>query len=469
MMTYHTGLQIVNHTPFKIVAGSISYLTNEVEKTGFNGSILWEEKQDGNTVTCSGPLDIAPNSWMDRYVELYAHSGTILLPVTLTLENGQEFTFTINQKYACQEVDKPQSVAVTDKTPPPYEGAIGVTFTTRRDAEIQKTYNYGLVMATIIDQQTTARWMTDNRALDPYKINQITLPGTHDTGTWSESGNPQCQSMDLRHQLNAGIRFLDIRVELLSNIGDEDMRIYHGVMPTDYYLEKDIISACEAFLASNPDETVVMMVSRNTHFLDSIADWTWDQILKLLGGTPVDDQYFSHLMAKILAGHTKILTGSAIPTVSDARGHIVLVTRYHQGPGIALPVKQWPDDTTGRIQLPGVDVEIQDMYKFGGLVNNPGKVDNKWKVVEPHLDAARRVGNNDPSTWYINFTSGSGFPGNFNPDDMAKGIGHQNGINARLADYLGKHPKGYYGTVMMDYPEFPPPGDLIEKLIKSNP
>jgi len=464
-MTFHTGLQIVNHTPFKIVSGSISYLQKEVEHTGFNGDISWEVKEAEGTVTCQGPLDIAPNAWFDRHVELYAHSGTIMLPVTLTLENGQTFSFTINQKYAYQDVDTPISVAVTDKTPPPYEGAIGVTFTTRRDAEIEKTYNYGMVMVSIVDQQTTARWMTDNKRLDPYGINQITLPGTHDTGTWSESGNAQCQSMDLRHQLNAGIRFLDIRVEQLSNFGDEDMRIYHGIAETDYYLEKDVIRICEAFLAQNPEETIVMMVSRNTHFLDSVVDWTHDQIIKLLGGTPVDDQYFHRLMANIIARHPKISTGTAIPTVKDARGHIVLVTRYHQGPGIALPVKQWPDDTTGTIQLPGVAVEIQDMYKFGGAVN-AGKVDNKWAVVEPHLDAARQLGNNDPSKWYINFTSGSGNPGIFDPDDMAKGA---DGINAKLDAYLAKHPKGYFGTVVMDFPEFPPPGDLIEKLIRSNP
>lgn len=468
-MTYHTGLQIVNRTPFRIVAGSISYQTNEVEGVGFDGSFNWTQTQDGDTITCAGPLDIAPGAWVDRYVELYAHSGTILLPVTLTLENGQTFAFTINQKWAYDDVDQPQAVAVTDTTPPPYEGAIGVTYTTRRDAAIEKVYNYGMVIATIIDQRATARWMTDNTGLDPFKINQITLPGTHDTGTWSESGNAQCQTMDLRHQLNAGIRFLDIRVELLSNLGDEDMRIYHGLASTDYFLEKDVIPACEAFLAQNPEETIVMMVSRNTHFLDSMVDWTLEQIIKLLGGTPVDDAYFKLVMASILARHPKFLIGSTIPTVEDARGHIVLVTRYHQGPGIALPVKLWPDDATGAIQLPGVAVEIQDMYKFGGAVDNAGKVDNKWKMVEPHLNDARAVGNNDPSKWYINFTSGSGNPGIFDPDDMAKGVGQKNGINARLADYLGQHPSGYYGTVVMDFPEFPPPGDLIEKLIKSNP
>lgn len=468
-MTFHTGLQIVNHTPFRIVAGSISYVHKEVEQTGFNGDISWEIDQVDDVVTCWGPLDIAPNAWFDRYVELYAHSGTILLPVTLTLENGQAFSFTINQKYAYYDVDTPLSVAVTDTSPPPYEGAIGVTFTTRRDAEIQKTYNYGMVMVSIIDQQATARWMTDNPGLDPYKINQITLPGTHDTGTWSEDGNAQCQSMDLRHQLNAGIRFLDVRVELLSDIGGQDMRIYHGLAPTDYYLERDIIPTCEAFLEQNPDETIVMMVSRNTHFLDSILDLTWDAIVKLLGGTPVDDQVFTTLMAGILARHSKISTGSTIPTVKDARSKIILVTRYHQGPGIALPVKQWPDDASGTIQLPGVAVEIQDMYKFGGPLDKAGKVDNKWKMVEPCLDAARAVGNNDPSKWFINFTSGSGDPGIFNPDDMAKGVGGNDGINARLVDYLGKHPKGYYGTVMMDFPEFPPPGDLIERLIRTNP
>jgi hypothetical protein len=69
--------------------------------------------------------------------------------------------------------------------------------------------------------------------------------------------------------------------------------------------------------------------------------------------------------------------------------------------------------------------------------------------------------------WCLNFSSASG--GAF-PSHFAKGSAGEDGVNQRMLDFLSDKTATGFGTLMMDYPEYPPPRcSLIDKLASLNP
>ena len=67
-------------------------------------------------------------------------------------------------------------------------------------------------------------------------LSQINIPGTHDSGTskspfWSQF-SARCQSLTLKAQLDAGIRFFDFRIRYEGGFKDkyerEDLVVFHG-------------------------------------------------------------------------------------------------------------------------------------------------------------------------------------------------------------------------------------------------
>ena len=58
---------------------------------------------------------------------------------------------------------------------------------------------------------------------DP-KLGDLTIPGTHNTGTWDATRDSKCQSLNIRQQLEYGIRFFDLRLA----VSGDDLRIWHG-------------------------------------------------------------------------------------------------------------------------------------------------------------------------------------------------------------------------------------------------
>lgn len=55
-------------------------------------------------------------------------------------------------------------------------------------------------------------WMAQLSVSATASLADITIPGTHDTGTWNGNSNDQCQTMDFQNQLDAGIRWFDLRL-----------------------------------------------------------------------------------------------------------------------------------------------------------------------------------------------------------------------------------------------------------------
>lgn len=147
-------------------------------------------------------------------------------------------------------------------------------------------------------------------------LDELSIPGTHDSGTCSVDNDPEpqlsqakCQQDYIPTQLLEGIRYFDIRL----GKGD-DPGIDHGIC---YLLKKDghfmhlsdVIGYFKTFLNENPTEALVMLVSR--------------------GNGEATDESVTTAFAKVMDENPDLFyTSSRVPTLNEVRGKIVLLRRF---------------------------------------------------------------------------------------------------------------------------------------------
>ena len=162
-------------------------------------------------------------------------------------------------------------------------------------------------------------WMS--RLPDEKLISEVVLPGTHYSATQyvQLAFFSKCQSLSIKEQLEAGFRYLDIR---LGPDGDR-LKLLHGFTSctTDVwpwsgtlYLD-DVLEDCYSFLKAHPTETVLFSV-KYEH-----------------GDEPVSR--FQELFDTYIGKDRDMwLMTSQIPTVSEARGKILLLRRFGDEAGL---------------------------------------------------------------------------------------------------------------------------------------
>eukprot|EP00092_Neocalanus_flemingeri_P051272 GFUD01059588.1.p1 GENE.GFUD01059588.1~~GFUD01059588.1.p1 ORF type:complete len:593 (+),score=61.44 GFUD01059588.1:101-1879(+) len=87
------------------------------------------------------------------------------------------------------------------------------------------------------------------------RLHELSIPGTHDTMSWKGPGQTiwsYTQSLTLKDQLEMGVRFLDIRL----NIRGGELGCYHDYVYCDNNL-RNVMSDIYKFLLANPTETVI--------------------------------------------------------------------------------------------------------------------------------------------------------------------------------------------------------------------
>lgn len=255
-------------------------------------------------------------------------------------------------------------------------------------------------------------WMTPLNGSLP--LSQFSIPGTHDSGARFEpvSGTAKCQNLTIAEQLNAGIRFLDIRCRHIDNA----FTIHHGQVYQNINFA-DVLNSTIGFLNANPGETVIMSVkeehtpSNNNRSFEATFD------------------------SYVAQAPSKWLLGSATPTLDSARGKIVLFRRFGaSSTPKGIDASNFPDNTTFST---GGRLRVQDRYNVS---NN----DDKWNAIQAVLNEARYGG---PNTLYVNFSSGvsSGIFG------IPNITGVSNNINPRLTTFFNSNPSGRFGSILMDF------------------
>ncbi|MWB94358.1 phosphatidylinositol-specific phospholipase C domain-containing protein [Flavobacterium sp. GA093] len=279
----------------------------------------------------------------------------------------------------------------------------------------------------------TQNWMSYLE--DSKSLNDLTIPGTHDTCTYNESNLAQCQTMNLETQFKNGIRFWDIRLK----VKDGKMDAYHGIVSLGFTFD-DILRTSTILLQQFPSECIVMSISHEKN-KDNVElyEKLWPVIKDL-------DYWYKE---------------DRIPKLGEVRGKIIFMRRFI-APLSNFPIginiyDNWPDDKTAEWESSaGIKFCVQD--KFGGHLSV--KLKNKFENhVKPVLDKAK----NNENRLYMNFTSGTLDGGGsvfFPPKTLAKET------NRLLLDYLGGKGKARFGIIPMDFPESE--SGLIRKLIGCN-
>ena len=255
-------------------------------------------------------------------------------------------------------------------------------------------------------------WMTSLNGALP--LSQFSIPGTHDSGARFEPfpGSAKCQNLTITEQLNAGVRFLDIRCRHVDNA----FTIHHGQVYQNINFT-DVLNSTLGFLDANPGETVIMSVKEeytpqnNTRSFEATFD-------SYVAQTP-----------------SRWLLGKGIPTLTAARGKIVLFRRFGAS---SLPkgidASSFSDNTTFSV---GGTLRVQDRYVVPE--NDP-----KWAAILALLNEARHGG---PDTLYVNFSSGYK-TGNFGIPNLTV---VSDNINPRLTTFFANNPSGRFGTILMDF------------------
>jgi 1-phosphatidylinositol phosphodiesterase len=204
------------------------------------------------------------------------------------------------------------------------------------------------------------RWMA--RLSDDAPLSGLTIPGTHDSGARFGGVAPvsdfvtalwvQCQNWTVTQQLNAGVRFLDVRCHAEP---DGTLRIHHLFVDEQLSLT-DVLRECVVFLAANPTEALLMRVQQEA-------------------STTPEPQFvaaFDGHVREADAGD-RLYREPTIPQLRAVRGRIVLMPSE-------LP-------SLGGIGWSSPLVFIEDDWDMGYLTPADA-VERKWHSVVTSLDAA---------------------------------------------------------------------------------
>jgi len=178
-------------------------------------------------------------------------------------------------------------------------------------------------------------WMS--KLSDDTRINQINIPGTHDSGTCKipYESFASTQNFSIMGQLHLGIRFLDIRLQTNEageiSISHASYGAINPVTNKKYYLS-DIVSECVAFLRENPSETIIMYLrEEDIHYHKDVkisegkdeTIYCIDSSCKTLLGDVIKSQIVDNALFK-----DYIYYNNTIPSLEKARSNIVLLQAH---------------------------------------------------------------------------------------------------------------------------------------------
>lgn len=269
-------------------------------------------------------------------------------------------------------------------------------------------------MKNSIDSMDLSNWMAN--IADSTKLTALSIPGTHNAGARFEqiSHTAKCQELTIEEQLNAGIRFLDLRCRHTNNT----FSIYHGSV--DQHQSFSAVQAsCIAFLIAHPSETILLSIKEEYK------------------ANKNSQPFETTLNASILANPDRWYVHDSIPSLGEARGKLVLLRRFSAtNEPFGIAATHWKDNSTFDSDSPKAVLSIQDQYKVTNHLE-------KWNAIESMLIASKQSTDN---RLYINYTSGYE-PKLFGIPSITSVV---NFIHPRLVDFL-ESLTGKLGIVVLDF------------------
>ena len=251
-------------------------------------------------------------------------------------------------------------------------------------------------------------------------LSAMSIPGTHDSGAMHGGLAVQTQSLTIAEQLQAGLRYFDIRLRRTKTA----FAVHHGSF-YQHQMFGDVMNAVTAFLRAHPTEAVLMRVK--------------DEYTAEAGSASFADIWAGYMKRY---GNYVYKGNGTFPTLGQIRGK-VLVLRNADFSGYGVT---YSENT------------IQDHYKVyflahkmvnGDSVSLPSKKDEVAKYLD--LAATSRTGK-----LVLNHLSGAE---GMAPKDVARAT------DGAAYDHIGPYSgRKTLGVVIMDFP-----GDrMIYRVIKTN-
>lgn len=222
------------------------------------------------------------------------------------------------------------------------------------------------------------------------KLNQLNIPGTHDSGTYNIETKElvtkfQTQEINITQQLESGVRYLDIR---LGYVIDGDIKIMHS----DAYCEltfKTLINNCREFLNKHKTESIIIHIKNENNCKQQQNNQETDcaqQRIDIVNNTIKDliknnESYDSE----------NVDSKTRIPTLNEARGKIVMVTRQQEYNGILVTLP----DNNEKIEYVAPKCAFNEIYecRIQDAYNLP--LDKKWQAVEYLISAQKNITQGD--------------------------------------------------------------------------
>lgn len=168
-------------------------------------------------------------------------------------------------------------------------------------------------------------------------INDISLPGTHDSGAthsiFDVAG--KCQDISIKSQLNIGVRFFDLRLQLI----EDEFHIVHSFVKQNLKFNS-VMEDLSEFIKKYSSEFIIISIKEEESSVNSTLSF---------------QEAFERDIKKyedIISLETKMPE-----TIKDARGKIHLMSRFNVDYGIPAYFG-WHDSTSFEMG----DVYVQDNY-----------------------------------------------------------------------------------------------------------
>lgn len=253
-------------------------------------------------------------------------------------------------------------------------------------------------------------WQQHLHGATPFSA--LSIPGTHNSPTCHNAlPSVRCQSVSPYEQLNNGVRFFDIRVQVEA-LNSSKLILVHGVFPikltgTSYF--RDLEQTVSDFLTAHPSESVIISLKR-----EGTGDAKDADLARIL---------LQHYVSDTAPHGRKWYTDPEIPTLGQCRGKMVLLRRFrlddtqrsmNNDRGFGIMAAAWADNTPHDLQD---FVCVQDFYEVLETEN----IGKKLKYAVAHCERAGDIVCQLPGIttdkeypaprqpFYINFLSGSNF------------------------------------------------------------
>lgn len=185
-----------------------------------------------------------------------------------------------------------------------------------------------ITYSSYVDGPCWMKYVDNNKFLD-----ELSIPGTHDSGTCSvdndtepQSSQAKCQQDYIPTQLLEGVRYFDIRLGKGENPGIDHGACYLLKKDGNFMHLSDVIGYFNTFLSENPTEALIMLVSR--------------------GNGEATDESLTTALGKVFDENPDLFyTSSRIPTLGEVRGKIVLLRRFGLA-GNSVSSHTWDLDLT---------------------------------------------------------------------------------------------------------------------------